>query len=181
MASRSAPDELEVVRDFINTYDVEDDEEALTDLEAVEAWFVTHGLVAVSDRAGEAQVVTEVRAVREAFRRLLDRGHGGGEDADAFGVLTHAAERTGLAVRFEPTGVGLAPTAAGLRGGLGVLLARAFEAMRDGSWERLKLCERHTCRWAFYDHSRNRSGKWCSMEVCGNRTKVETYRERHGS
>jgi predicted RNA-binding Zn ribbon-like protein len=96
-------------------------------------------------------------------------------------VLTGAAERTGLVVRFEPARPDLVPTADGVRGALGVLLAWAFDAMREGSWERLKLCERHTCRWAFYDRSRNRSGKWCSMEVCGNRTKVEAYRERHGS
>ncbi|MBW3563024.1 MAG: CGNR zinc finger domain-containing protein, partial [Actinobacteria bacterium] len=46
--------------------------------------------------------------------------------------------------------------------------------------ERLKVCRSDTCRWAFYDSSRNRSGKWCDMAVCGNRTKVANYRERHG-
>ena len=184
MMSRPEPDGLEVVRDFINTYDVEEDDEALTDLDAVRAWFRAQGLGGVPDggsRDADPGVVSEVRAVREAFRRLLDRDHGGAEDTAAFGVLTGAAERTGLVVRFEPTRPDLVPTADGVRGALGVLLAWAFDAMRDGSWERLKLCERHTCRWAFYDRSRNRSGKWCSMEVCGNRTKVEAYRERHAS
>ncbi|MGH2778535.1 MAG: CGNR zinc finger domain-containing protein, partial [Actinomycetota bacterium] len=32
---------------------------------------------------------------------------------------------------------------------------------------------------AFYDHSKNRSGKWCTMRVCGNRAKTRAYRERH--
>ena len=33
--------------------------------------------------------------------------------------------------------------------------------------------------WAFYDHSRNRSGTWCEMGKCGNRAKARRWRERH--
>jgi predicted RNA-binding Zn ribbon-like protein len=32
--------------------------------------------------------------------------------------------------------------------------------------------------WAFYDRSKNRSGHWCSMRVCGNRAKARQFRER---
>jgi predicted RNA-binding Zn ribbon-like protein len=59
-----------------------------------------------------------------------------------------------------------------------MLFAAVAAAMADGSWSRLKACRRHACRWAFYDHSRNRSGTWCSMAVCGNRVKVADYRRR---
>jgi predicted RNA-binding Zn ribbon-like protein len=51
--------------------------------------------------------------------------------------------------------------------------------MAEGTWERLKVCPAHDCLWAFYDSSRNRSGHWCSMKVCGNRAKARSYRERH--
>jgi len=34
------------------------------------------------------------------------------------------------------------------------------------------------CQWAFYDRSKNRSGRWCSMRTCGNRTKTRAYRTR---
>jgi predicted RNA-binding Zn ribbon-like protein len=50
--------------------------------------------------------------------------------------------------------------------------------MLDGSWPRLKACAADNCQWAFYDHSRNHSRVWCSMDVCGNREKVRSYRER---
>jgi predicted RNA-binding Zn ribbon-like protein len=53
--------------------------------------------------------------------------------------------------------------------------------MVDGSWSRLKACRNHGCRWAFYDYSRNRSASWCSMQLCGNRTKTRTYRRRRGA
>ncbi|MGZ5324519.1 MAG: CGNR zinc finger domain-containing protein, partial [Solirubrobacterales bacterium] len=46
------------------------------------------------------------------------------------------------------------------------------------TWERLKLCENPDCLWAFYDNSRNRSGSWCRMGLCGNRIKNRAYRER---
>jgi predicted RNA-binding Zn ribbon-like protein len=42
----------------------------------------------------------------------------------------------------------------------------------------LKACPWHTCHWAFYDHTKNSGGVWCTMEVCGNRAKVKAYRER---
>jgi predicted RNA-binding Zn ribbon-like protein len=50
--------------------------------------------------------------------------------------------------------------------------------MVDGSWSRLKTCENDECRWAFYDQSKNRSAKWCSMQSCGNRMKARAYRAR---
>ncbi|MDQ3777760.1 MAG: CGNR zinc finger domain-containing protein [Actinomycetota bacterium] len=48
--------------------------------------------------------------------------------------------------------------------------------MRDGSWQRLKTCR--NCGWAFWDESKNRSGVWCSMQLCGSRLKVRRYRNR---
>ena len=53
--------------------------------------------------------------------------------------------------------------------------------MENDTWPRLKACRDDTCQWAFYDHSKNRSGHWCSMEVCGSRHKARQYRERRKS
>jgi len=51
--------------------------------------------------------------------------------------------------------------------------------MRDGRWERLKICPGRDCGWAFYDHSRNGSGRWCSMTICGGREKARTHYRRN--
>ena len=48
-------------------------------------------------------------------------------------------------------------------------------------WKRLKTCRDEHCRVAFYDKSRNRSRAWCSMEVCGNREKARSFRQRHAT
>ena len=50
--------------------------------------------------------------------------------------------------------------------------------VNDGSWDRLRGCANPTCRSVFWDRSKNRSGRWCSLSVCGNQAKVRAYRER---
>jgi predicted RNA-binding Zn ribbon-like protein len=72
----------------------------------------------------------------------------------------------------------LEPEAPGLPGALAALLVPVAEAIADGTWSRVKACRADDCHWAFYDFSRNRSGAWCEMAVCGNREKVRAYRER---
>jgi predicted RNA-binding Zn ribbon-like protein len=61
---------------------------------------------------------------------------------------------------------------------VGESLGEALALRATGEWSRLKTCARDSCRWVFFDHSRNRSGRWCSMRVCGNREKTAAYRAR---
>jgi predicted RNA-binding Zn ribbon-like protein len=61
---------------------------------------------------------------------------------------------------------------------MGRLVAAVFSAMAEQDWKRLKLCGSSTCRWVFYDRSRNRSSRWCTMASCGNRQKAKRFRER---
>ncbi|MFC0003789.1 CGNR zinc finger domain-containing protein [Micromonospora siamensis] len=64
-------------------------------------------------------------------------------------------------------------------------LARLVDAVRrcdaNGAWRRLKACDRDTCRWAYYDASRNQARRWCSMAGCGNWVKMRrAYATRTG-
>lgn len=45
---------------------------------------------------------------------------------------------------------------------------------------RIRACKHPDCILYFYDATRNRSRRWCSMRTCGNRAKVAAYRTRHG-
>ncbi len=110
------------------------------------------------------------QAVREALRDFVMSGRESAELADA-------ARRARLTIDFE--GARLLPRAAGLDGALGGVLAVVYDAVRDGTWSRLKTCR--NCRWAFWDASRNRSATWCSMTLCGNRLKVRRYRARRAA
>ena len=170
--------ELELIRDFVNTADLEAGEDKLADARGLQYWLVFHGLAELRDRA-TASDAAAARALREALRELL-RGHNGFDvDRDAASEALDAVARSaGLDVRFVDGAIRFVPRKKGATGGLGLLLAAVGQAMADGSWQRLKACKSDTCRWAFIDHARNRSRQWCDMAVCGNRAKARTFREK---
>jgi predicted RNA-binding Zn ribbon-like protein len=70
------------------------------------------------------------------------------------------------------------PAGHGPAAGLACLMLIAAEAATSGTWDRLKVCSADDCRWAFYDRSPTRSGCWCSMAVCGSRSKSRAFRRR---
>ncbi|MEI2666262.1 CGNR zinc finger domain-containing protein [Rossellomorea sp. LJF3] len=43
---------------------------------------------------------------------------------------------------------------------------------------RVKQCEGDPCGWLFFDTSRNKSRRWCSMADCGNRAKVRRFYQK---
>ncbi len=61
----------------------------------------------------------------------------------------------------------------------------AADLIIDGDRRRLKRCANATCGYLFLDTSKNRSRQWCTMQICGNRSKASRYyhrrRETHGS
>jgi predicted RNA-binding Zn ribbon-like protein len=178
MSTQAAPGELERVRDFVNTLDVESGAEALSTPEALGAWLQDQGF-APGRSATRADLVS-ARRLREAIRALLLENNGLSVRKEAALTLNRAAARADLGLRFDSGGeVRLEPTARGVDAALGHLLAIVASAMVDGTWTRLKACRAADCHWAFYDHARNHSRHWCSMAVCGNRTKARTYRRRH--
>jgi predicted RNA-binding Zn ribbon-like protein len=107
------------------------------------------------------------RAVRAALHRFTVTG-----EVDS--TLTEAARRARFTVDLEASE--LEAAASGLDGALGTILAVVYDALRDGTWSRLKTCR--NCGWAFWDESRNRSATWCSMQLCGNRLKVRRHRAK---
>jgi predicted RNA-binding Zn ribbon-like protein len=171
--------DLDLVRDFVNSVDLEEQRDELRDAPGLVRWLAGHRLAGAHVRARDTDAA-EARAVREALRELLRANNGVAVDqAAAAATLDAAARRAGLAVRFDGGAIRLAPRERGVRGALGSVLAAAAEAMADGSWQRLKACRSDTCRWAFVDNARNRSRQWCSMSVCGNRQKARVFRQRH--
>lgn len=177
---QEAPGRLELVRQFVNSVDIEDGEEKLADPGALGAWLREHDLLERDAEVGEEDLRRAV-AVREALRAQLAANTGEARDPRAVATLHEAAQRAGIGLRFAPDGSSLEPSAGGVDGALGRLLTVVHAAERDGTWSRLKACPWHTCQWAFYDNTKNHSGVWCTMEVCGNRAKAKAYRERRAA
>jgi predicted RNA-binding Zn ribbon-like protein len=180
-----APRPLGLVQEFVNTFDVhphiDDSEDGLEGMRAPEdlkAWLVERELMDPDDEV-RAEDFRSALETREALRAMLLTNGGGPPDQSSVEAVNRAATRAQLTLKFDMDGgSGLQPAARGVDGAIGVILAVGFAAMAEGSWTRLKVCPEETCRVAFFDHSKNRSRRWCSMEVCGNRTKVRSYRQR---
>jgi len=70
-------------------------------------------------------------------------------------------------------------------GGLDWLLAAiarsAAELIAEGPSARLRVCSNPSCGLFFYDNSRTRRRRWCSMSRCGNRHKVAAFSRRHST
>jgi predicted RNA-binding Zn ribbon-like protein len=168
----------DLVIDFVNTAGFGPDREDLATPAALAEWLSGHGLEPAA-RATKAEW-EEARAVREALRDLLSAHNEVEADVRrATDVLDAAAQRSGLGIRFADGVARVEPSAAGVRGAVGRILAEVSVGMADGTWERMKACRADDCRWAFLDTAKNRSRAWCSMQSCGNRAKVAAYRERH--
>jgi predicted RNA-binding Zn ribbon-like protein len=151
----AAPEPLRQVQLFVNSIDREHDREWLP------AWLEERGLPSSDfDRAV---------ALREALRSLLRVNNLGGTAPEARARVNEVARD--VRVELGSDGVVLSGTDP-----LSAVVAIALTSMLDGTWGRLKVCRK--CEWSFYDTSKNRSGSWCSMQLCGNRTKTRAYRSR---
>jgi predicted RNA-binding Zn ribbon-like protein len=179
---RPAPAALRLLQQFINTYNIERHHLGLRTEEFASSadlrrWLVEHGLLP-QGAAVRAAEVPRAQEAREALRRLALAHNGRAVDPDAVTTLNRLARAARLAVHVGRDGrMRLESHARGVTGALGRLVAAAFTAQIDGTWPRLKTCRR--CHWAFYDRSKNRSGRWCAMSICGNRAKALAFRSRH--
>jgi predicted RNA-binding Zn ribbon-like protein len=163
----AAPEPLRLVQQFVNTVNLESGDDWLAD------WFAQQGLTV------PGQDLERARVVREAVRQLLYANNRQPVEAEPWAVLAAAADTASFSIDLaRPEIVARAP---GSDGAVGRVLAVSFLAMLDGSWSRLKCCRNHHCRWSFYDYSKNRSASWCSMQLCGNRTKTRAYRARRAA
>ncbi len=174
---KAAPGRLELVQRFLNTLDLETGDDELDSPQALITWLTGAGLVD-GTRPATAAELERALVVREGLRALLDGHNGADTDPDAVAALEAAAGHASLRATFSGEQPRLAPVCGGVDAGLAELLAIVTTAAADGDWRRLKACADDGCRWAFYDHSRNRSGRWCSMATCGNQQKARAYRER---
>ncbi len=164
-----APPHLASLQDLLNTVNLESGEDELS-AQAFGGWSAARG-VGDADEADR----TRLQAFREDLRTWV-----GSRDAQVPDAVAAAVDAAGL--RVEVVDGELRTTSAAA---FGRLVADVVEgvrvARRDDDWQRFKVCSRGTCRWAFYDHSRNNSSRWCASSICGAREKSRrAYRRRVG-
>ena len=176
-----APGRLGYVQAFLNSFwDLEGGgAERWATPAAYARWLADRGFAARG--VGEGEVERAI-AVREALRALALANHDDAPAPPALAALDEVAAvlgpAGGLRPRFAAGADRLEPAGDGPDAALALALGVVLAARADGTWRRMKACPHAHCGWAFYDRSRNRSSQWCSMRICGNRTKAEAFRNR---
>jgi hypothetical protein len=176
----AAPGQLGLVQSFLNTADLESGSDVLAQPASAKAWLVDHRLASPGTEY-DADDLRRLTEMRRALHELVASNGGAEPPRRAVTTLNEAARRVRLGVRLHPTdGYRLVAEGVGVDRPIGELLMSVTGAMAAGNWNRLKVCANDACQRGFYDASRNRSGRWCSMATCGNRMKGRAYRQRHG-
>lgn len=171
-----APGRLELVQRFLNTLIHDFDIDRLGSARHARTWLLAKGLIGRADAIDEADAA-RLRRLRETLRRLAAANHRDGPPRAAITDATRATRTAPLRVHVARDGTtSLVPAGRGADAAAAAILAAVHEARLTGEWSRLKPCRE--CTYVFYDRSKNRSAAWCSMSICGNRTKNRAYRAR---
>lgn len=167
------PDEIAFVRELVNTVEWQEDDESWTTAAELAVWLVQRGHE--TSELGSAELVL-ARRLREGVREIL-LGHAGHQvRRSSIDDLNDALRAVPVVLAF--TNAGFVELKAARAHPLTPLVAALDAASGHPAWGRLKACSRDSCRWAYWDASRNVSGRWCSMEGCGNVVKMS---RRNGS
>ncbi|HSB80426.1 MAG TPA: ABATE domain-containing protein [Candidatus Methylomirabilis sp.] len=179
--------------DFVNTRPVMNGQpvELLSDWNALLRWFRAADLVSEKEmetfvrqwekRAEAGACLDRLRTFRESLRATALRLKSG--EGPASGTV---AEINRL-LRAYPMFLELRRTPARVEGQkrfelrrpddlIGPIADAAAEMLVALTPARVRKCE--TCILHFYDTSKNGTRRWCSMQICGNRSKVAAYAER---
>lgn len=157
-----APSDLRIAQDLANTIGVGPEADLLDSPEAAQAWLET--MPDAPRRPLREADLVRMRTLRAAIRAALG-------DADAGTTF-------GLSVRVDDRGISWQPPADPIDALQARVMYTLIEAQARGALSRLKLCQNARCRVAFFDESRNGSGRWHSAATCGNAARVRAHRDR---
>jgi predicted RNA-binding Zn ribbon-like protein len=167
-----APGSLELVRRFVNTAELPNGPDELDSLPNARAWCLSYGLAPPKDEAH----LRHLRDFRDALRDLLSINNGAGNAPLAWEHLGPFLASTRLSLAVNPErGLELRPED---KGPIASLLAIVYESELLGTWSRLRACRKPSCRFAYFDRTKNASRAWCSMATCGNQAKAQRRRQR---
>ena len=171
------PPSARLIEEFANTLNLEYGTDALSTPGSLVDWLIEQDLLDRRLRLS-AEVHDQYLGLRGGIREELGVNVGVAPVTDAVEAADEMLREVALfaSIRDVPLapGPGLPPALRPLAS-----LALAWVQLRmTGDVLRLKRCAEHTCELVFWDLSKNRSRRWCSMRVCGNRVKSRAYAAR---
>ena len=167
---------LEQLIGFVNTNEPQESQDQLRGPEETWSWLLAEGFEV--GKLGHDDWAAMI-AFREGVRAAAAANNGSGVDADAVAALRQAVDRLEFTVRVSADASLEVASSSPAGRALSPLVGALMTAQADGSWARVKACARDSCRWLFYDTTRNRSRTWCTNSTCGSREKAKrAYRRQ---
>ena len=173
--------------DFANTvYSPATGGDGLATWDDVAAFLVAAGATARPGPQGDAgRSVARALALRRVIRDLLAAMAARRPPAPASVAVVNDVLRAGAGHdRLVADGRGWRLEFASGRddrtAALGPVARSAAALITEGRAAVVRKCGNPRCVLYFYDDSRGRRRRWCSMAVCGNRMKVAAHARRHG-
>jgi len=181
--------------DFVNTKPILEGKarELLSNPMALEKWLTVSGVVMSQEGRALVRIWRDSRKAENFLRELvrfrerllgailrIESGRAPGEDflAEVNELLSRHPQHVRVVrqgsqvvreVRFEPRNPSdvWAP-----------ITAATADLLAEVDRTRIRKCELESCVVHFYDTSKKGSRRWCSMNLCGNRSKVAAYQKR---
>jgi predicted RNA-binding Zn ribbon-like protein len=173
------PDYLRPVYDFVNSIDIEAETDVLTTPAELTSFLLSHELMP----SGEAST-RELRlalSLRQALRAFALANNGIPASPADTELAAKCFDRLPT-VAGGPAGAPLVASSSNpVLAGLTEIVIGYATGRATGEWDRLRQCPAEDCAWVFWDRSPRAARRWCSMKVCGNRSKARAYAARRRS
>ncbi len=177
--------------DFVNTR-VSHDEECLTTFEDLLAWALEAGVIDLGtkrslpksvSRTEQKRILRDARALRTtlvgAAKQMLDGARPRPSTISRVnGLLRDHPRIIQLRKRSGEWSSQSELVSSGADGILAAIAEDFASFVVEAETSLLRVCQKDPCELLFYDTSRNHARRWCSMQICGNRTKVARHRAR---
>lgn len=176
------------VTDFVNTHYMPSGVEAekLESYNDAKSWFIQKELISKDfnvSKTDEKVFLQELKNYRSLLKTSFKSLNTPEEDLGSLLKETNkilSENRTTLQLSSQGESIVLDFTPKGKKGNLLLCLIAIETAKLLSSkvLKQVKKCHNDACSLYFVDSSKNHSRRWCSMEVCGNRSKVKAFDKR---
>lgn len=128
-------------------------------------------------------LLRDAKALRAVLRAAVDALAGGRQPpADLLPAINHALALGASTLRVARRGSDYATVREVIDPSPAALLAPIAESaawlLEHGDRALIRRCENGACVRFFYDTTKNRRRRWCSMDGCGSRAKAAAYYRR---
>jgi len=135
--------------------------------------------VAAENPRSALRALDRARMLREASYRIVVRWRSGRAPATADVALVNASAPPRGELSWAHGRFFWSCIAAGsLQSALWPVVWSLADLLSSGDARRVSSCRSSACGWLFYDESRGRRRRWCSMSDCGNREKARRHYAR---